>query len=228
MKTNILLLIGTLTVFGMSGCVSSSSVKPNPTQPSVKEDSPAQILSELKALYPFIGGYPPRFKDTSHKQEIEKRWDALATRTDAYAEQNPNDKGALHLIAETYRLGHNLNVPKASTRSSQAIETCISQYPDNIPCHESGMFLYVAAGHPQARKKALRHLTFLENHHAPEVTEDVAFGFMYYFLTEQNLNEAKKRAATYLKHFPNTERAGLAKKVLGVEKLEIKTSKAHD
>lgn len=224
MKTPILLLIAALTVSGISGCVSSNSVKPDAAQTIMKEEPPANILSELKALYPFIGGYPPRLKSAAHKQEIEKRWRAVAARTDAYASQKPNDEKAFHLIAETYRLGHNLDVPKASTRSSQAIETCIKRYPNYIPCHESGMFLYGAAGNPTARKKALRHLTLLEKHHAPEVKEDVAFGFMYYFLSEQNLVEAKNKATKYLKHFPNSQRAELARKVLEVEKINVKTS----
>lgn len=179
--------------------------------PHDTREYPRRSLAELEgaavALYPVLGAYPPRFENAGHREQVYAVWVDLALDAEAIPRaQQPERR--LFVLAEVYRLGHNLDVAGAGERADGYLNACLSRFPESSRCNRSAAWFYLSVVPTPARlAQAERSLTLLRRQAAPEVSENAEAGFVFLAIARRDVPGARAQIDRYLRLFPDSERA---------------------
>jgi len=179
--------------------------------PRAAREYPRRSLAELEgaavALYPVLGAYPPRFADARHREQVYAVWAELALDADAIPRGEQPER-RLFLLAEVYRLGHNLDVTGAGERADGYLDACLSRYPESSRCNRSAAWFYLSVVPTPARlAQAERSLTLLRAQAAPEPSENAEAGFVFLAIARRDAPGARAQIDRYLRLFPDSARA---------------------
>ena len=173
--------------------------------------SPEALGSAIVALYPTLGGYPPRYQDEAHRDQLYARWTDIWLDATAYPPGSLGDEEArLFLLAELYRMGHNLDVRDAGPEANRYVTECLSLFSRSRACNLSAArFLLSIAGGPGSDHldRAQVSLEVLREEYRPVVDEETEAGFVFLYLHRLDHVAAKAQIDYYLTHFPDTQRA---------------------
>ena len=115
-----------------------------PRTASAANPTLSDAMTQLESV---ADGYPPRL-DGKGREDVVKLWKWVEGGLLQYRASRPTpDENAEYLLAETYRLGHNLDIPGASDKAIEHFKAAIAINPANSKTHS----LYG------------RHLTFIND-----------------------------------------------------------------
>jgi len=179
--------------------------------PQGVREYPQRSLADLEgaavSLYPVLGAYPPRFTDARHREQVYAVWAELALDAGAIPRGEQPER-RLFLLAEVYRLGHNLDVAGAAERADGYLDACLSRYPESSRCNRSAAWFYLSVIPTPARlAQAERSLTLLRAQSAPEPSENAEAGFVFLALARRDVPGARAQIDRYLQLFPDSARA---------------------
>lgn len=178
-----------------------------PLPPSA-EAPPARHSSALLAelpllLYGQIGGFPPRYQNAQQRQHLHEVWSALLQEARVAARQEADAESVQFLLAELYRMGHNLGVTEAAETAQRQIHRCLQQYPDSLGCHFSAVRYYLSAA-PLDLDAAEYSLNRLREYFGVEFQEEVERGFVFLSILRGDNEVAQRRISDYLAMFSDS------------------------
>ncbi len=111
--------------------------------------------TQINALYPKLGSYPPDVKDDSELKQVKNDWQTAVSEGENLVKEVPEkDQAYVHYqLGELYRLGHNLDAPQAFENSEKNLLLSINEDPNLIEAKFSLGSLYVNTS-PQFAPKA--------------------------------------------------------------------------
>jgi tetratricopeptide (TPR) repeat protein len=163
-----------------------------------------EIRAAARGFDNYVGSYPPRYPSDAERDQLHAKWQLALQQTWAFEKKNGRTEQALHLLAELYRQGHNMDVDGAAAGAFGAIDHCLKAYPESINCHFSASYFYLSIN-PKYAPKGQVSLLWLRARLAPEVNEDVERGLIFAYLYQQHPVEAIAQAMYVLDVFPDSE-----------------------
>lgn len=209
-----------LCLLVLNGCVSRPTAPPDPrpyalrveqsplalppNSPPELEFSDAQaLLPRLEALYPQIGGWPPRYQSEAERQQIYRQWVQMLQVARVLLAQENNSEPSRYVLAELYRIGHNMDVKGAAEEAQRQIHACLKSYPQSMACHFSSIRYYLAVA-PLQLELAETSLTYLRGAFSPEFNEEVERGFVFLSLYRRDHIQARRQIEDFLALFPES------------------------
>lgn len=170
------------------------------------------ILADVQSrLVPVIGSHPPRLRGAQARQQTLQVWTTLvqearrAARAEAYSSQ------VRYLLAELYRMGHNLEVADAALWAQTEIHQCLQADPAAVGCHFSRVRYHLSVAPPDL-DAAEASLRWLQEHFGLDFNEEVERGFVFLAVYRKQPGLAQRRIDDYFALFPHSaHRAALEK-----------------
>ena len=207
LRTGVLMLL----VAGLAGCAGSTERPADLSLPMSDQQAPPaatrdslSILADVQdQLVPVIGGYPPRLEDAAQRQRVGRIWSALVVEARHAARAEAESGNARYLLAELYRMGHNLGVAGAALAAQTEIQACLQADPAAVGCHFSRVRYHLAVA-PQDLDAAETSLRWLQEHFGLDFNEEVERGFVFLAVYRQQPELAQRRIADYRALFPDS------------------------
>ena len=163
--------------------------------PALKPDSFThlaleEIQSRADTLLQTLGSYPPQFKKAEDRQGIYVVWsEVLAAALEVEAKQGDSEP-VVHVLAELYREGHNLDVAGCPGRATAILELGLKEFPDSVPINLEAALFYLGIGKAVPAENALLHLRVLRH-----TTEDIEIErpLLFAYLYQNKRTEALKQ-----------------------------------
>jgi hypothetical protein len=167
-----------------------------------------ELLAELpRLLNPHIGGYPPRYADTSERERLYVVWRGLLHEAHLAASAEARSETARFLLAELYRMGHNLGVADAAAAAQREIHACLQLYPDSTGCHFSAV-RYDLSVAPLQLDRAEASLKTLRKQFGADFNEEVERGFVFLSIYRGDMQTAVRRIDDFVAMFPHSPWVG--------------------
>lgn len=172
---------------------------PNALPPSGPADVPdaAWLKAEHASLNEVIGSYPPKIESAAQRAFIHKRWSRAIQKAWQLEAAAPRDEGAVALLAEFYRQGHNLDVAGAATGADEVLQRCLQAFPDSRACHFTAGYFYLSVS-PALVPKGEASLLRLRELFKPKVNPEVERGLVFVQVYLGRRDEALKQVDYYL------------------------------
>jgi hypothetical protein len=177
------------------------SLPPRDRAPSGR--SVAQVEAEVNGLNAYLGSYPPRLLDESHRTATYEAWSQALVDVWAMRPAEGEEERVLYLLGELYRQGHNLDVTEAAHLAEQAIEGCIGKFPETEKCRFSASYFYLSLG-PKYLARAQQNLDWLRMHFEPRVHPEVERGYVYLHVFRRDPAKAATQINYFLSQFPGS------------------------
>lgn len=179
------------------------ALPPLPMPPALPSATPADIpdaewlKAEHKSLSEVIGNYPPKIASAAQRDFIHKRWSRAIQKVWQLESAAPRDEGVMAVLADFYRLGHNLDVAGAAQRADEVLQRCLQAYPDSRACHFSAGYFYLSVS-PAFVPKGEASLLRLREMFKPKVNAEVERGLVFAHVYLGRREEALKQVDYYL------------------------------
>jgi hypothetical protein len=161
------------------------------------------LLGELPRLLGMISGYPPRYANATERAGIYAVWTELLTEARAAAIQEGQSESARYLLAELYRMGHNMAVSDAALAAQREIHACLERYPQSTGCHFSALRYHLSVA-PMQLDRAERSLKVLREQFGGDFNEEVERGFVFLSVYRGEQQTALRRIDDFLAMFPQS------------------------
>jgi hypothetical protein len=162
------------------------------------------IRAAAASLDQYVGSYPLRFPSDEVRDQVDAKWQSTMKQAWAFEKKHGRTEQTLHLLAELYRKGHNMEVENTAANAFEVIDECLKRFPESINCHFSAAYFYLSIN-PKYAPKGQASLLWLRARLTPEVNEDVVRGLMFAYLYQKRPLEALAQAEYVLQHYPNSE-----------------------
>jgi hypothetical protein len=168
-----------------------------------------ELAGAVDGLNPSLGGYPPRFADEADRERVYAEWCDLLLDARALSPVLATEEHRLLLLAELYRMGHNMDVIGAAELAAETVAECLGVAPRSVGCHRSNSFLMLQAGWPDGSHldRAEASLEVLREELGPEPDEQTEAGFVYLYVYRLDNAAAQRQIDFYLERFPSSPRA---------------------
>jgi tetratricopeptide (TPR) repeat protein len=163
-----------------------------------------EIRAAAASLDQYVGSYPLRFPSDAVRDQVDAKWQSTMKQAWAFEKKHGRTEQTLHLLAELYRQGHNMDVENTAANALEVIDECLKRFPESINCHLSASYFYLSIN-PKYAPKGQASLLWLRARLAPEVNEDVERGLIFAYLYQKRPLEALAQAEYFLQHYPNSE-----------------------
>ncbi|MGD8914788.1 MAG: hypothetical protein PVI97_18795 [Candidatus Thiodiazotropha sp.] len=182
----------------------------------------AEIEKEIKKLNSVIGGYPPKFTSTQHRDMTYVTWANLLQETLAYQTTEDGTEQILYLLSELYRQGHNLDVRHSAENAKKSIDECLGVNNHSVPCNFSAVYFYLSVN-PKYADKAEKSLSFLRGHYAPKPNHEVERAYVTLYIFKQDAVAAREQIDYFIQTFPDSPDREIFEKIRsGLDDGEIK------
>lgn len=159
------------------------------------------IELNTRDLYSSLGSWPPHFNSEGHKIEIFDRWKRLVEMAQrVYEERHDLEERCLCLLADLFRMGHNMDVQNSAQNAFQAINICLGKYPNSIKANLIAAYFFVSLN-PQASKQGETCLLKLRDLFKPEVNPEVERWYLFAQLSQNKIGQALTQADYFLATF---------------------------
>lgn len=163
-----------------------------------------ELLAELpRQLNPHIGGYPPRYTSAAERERLYQVWTDLLQEARHAVSAEDQSETARYLLAELYRMGHNLGVAEAAEAAQQEIHDCLRRYDASMACHFSAVRYYLSVA-PLQLDRAEASLKSLREQFGADFNEEVERGFVFLSIYRGDMQTALRRADDYIAMFPQS------------------------
>lgn len=206
------LLIGTM-VFAMSFAKAPKGLPmdiPSLKDPTITVD---QLEENIWRLNPYIGSYPPKFKDDKEKAAVYSFWATQVSEAEALANIDPDSEKSYAQRSELYRQGHNMDVIGSADRAQENLILCFAKVKNPILCHRSAMYLYVSIGQ-EYLDSGEESILILREHYGDNPDQDVESHLILLHLLREDVESAKKEISNFLERFPNSRHVDLYKMII--------------
>lgn len=179
---------------------------PRNTPPELEFSTAEALLPQVEALYPDLGRWPPAYTSAAERQRLYARWTRLLNVARVLEAQEQQSEPSRYVLAELYRLGHNLGVAEAGVEAQRVFEACIAAYTHTIACHFSAIRYYLMVT-PLQLERAERSLGALRGQLSPEFNEEVERGYVFLYTLRDDRVAAARQIQDYLALFPQSAHA---------------------
>jgi len=188
-------------------------------QPGAPKLTIQEIEEAVENLNTYIGGYPPRLSSEQQRNQVYETWKRALREARRQDKARPGSEQVLHLLAELYRQGHNLDVRTSADLAVETIDSCLARFPKSLGCNFSASYFYLSVN-PKYAPKGEQALLTLRGIFAPDVNIEVERGLVYAYVMQQRRADALKQIDYYLTLEPGADWALQFKR--GLEDGEIK------
>lgn len=175
---------------------------PYPADVATEPLAIAQLLDSSGKLNTWIGGYPPKIRDERQRQEIYAEWKRLLASARAVQARDGDTAQALLLLGRLYRQGHNLDVRQCGEKAVALFEQALVRFPDSEPLLREASYLYLSIN-PKFAPKGEAVLQRLRKLRGTDRDLEIERGFIFAYLYQNRLAEAKKQIAHCLELAPD-------------------------
>lgn len=230
-------MLGILAVAGAVGAEGPTPPRGLPERifemPTAGPAAAARTLHEIEQalppLYRVIGGYPPRYESEAHRESVWSDWRAVMLDAEAQLEAVLSGERRHALLAEIYRMGHNLDVRGSAKRAAEHVEACVAAFPSSVRCHLSSMQLHLAPQRTGTNlASAKRSIDALRALAKPGSSEPAESGLVFYHLYSGAREEAHTQLDRYRALFPESGRSAMFERLHAVLAAQTVERKAQD
>jgi tetratricopeptide (TPR) repeat protein len=169
--------------------------------PFLRKPSPEAQLQQLhvavRALTPFIGGYPPRMNSPRQAKQIVQQWQQANDLAERLFRDHPQSLELRLTFADLLRMGHNIDQPGAAKVCAALLEEILRITPDHFRANYILASLYVTLK-PTFAPLAEAYFLKAEQARPFERMPDIYQGLGFACLAQQKMDEAVTYFEQYL------------------------------
>jgi len=183
-----------------------SKVYPMPSDgPPVTRRSPDEFKATGDRLLDKLGDYPPRVASEAERDKLYAEWTDMLrdTKTRDWS-QARSQTARLAVLADLYRMGHNLDVDGSAERTDDCLKECLARDAFSVGCHWTRAQFYLSI-EPTSDRLMLAEasLDTLRRVLGPEPDRAVEFEYVKLRLMSRDVPGAQAAMDSFLQKFPD-------------------------
>ncbi len=188
-----LLLVATLALSAPAPLSAAApAALPFPTEIASTVTAPRELLAESEELNQWIGQYPPRIRDDTHRQEIYTRWKQTLAAARALHARDGDNPATLTLLGRLYRQGHNLDVRQSAEEAVRLFARALPAWPDSDALHLEASYFYLSID-PTYAPKGEAALLRLRQLRGTDRDLSIERGFIFAYVYQNRIDDAKRQ-----------------------------------
>lgn len=158
------------------------------------------LESQVEALNPYLGGYPPEFSSEAEQKKILKQYNKLLDRVQKELSKTPDVIELLSLRATLYVYGHNLDIKDSGKKAEDDFRTILTRVPSHMRTLREAAFYFVNSGSPAYAENLFRDIQCYQGN-TPD--KEAQIGLWFAFMYQGKMRDAKNVASFLVKTWPD-------------------------
>jgi hypothetical protein len=173
--------------------------------PPITRRAPKELEATGHRLVEKLGDYPPRFANEAERDQVYAEWsDMLRDVKTRDWSRAPSKTARLAVLADLYRLGHNLDVAGSAELAEDTFKECLASDAFSIGCNWTRAEFYTSV-EPTSERLMLAEasLDTLRTVLGPQPDRAVEFEYIKLRLMGNDLPGAQAAMDSFLEKFPD-------------------------